>query len=59
MWCYKLAWKHENQQLQVKIVGGPGGGLVLRDGGDDGDVVFGIRGVQQGVETTSPRRYFT
>ena len=49
-------WEHEDQQLQVKVVGGPGGGLVLRDRGDDGDVVLGVGGVQQGVEATRPWR---
>lgn len=51
-----LAWKHEDQKLEVKVVRGPGCGLVLRDGGDDGNVVLGIRRIQQRVETTSPRR---
>lgn len=51
-----LAWKHEDQQLKVKVVRGPGGGLVLRDWGNDGDVVLGIRRIQQRVETPSPWR---
>ena len=51
--------EHEDQQLQVKVVGGPGGGLVLRDGGDDGDVVLGVGGVQQRVEATRPGRDLT
>ena len=35
-------WKHEDQQLQVEVEGGPGGGLVLGHGGNDGDVVLGV-----------------
>lgn len=54
-----LAWEHEDQQLEVKVVRGPGRGLVLRDRGDDGNVVLGIGGVQQGVETTGPWRDLT
>lgn len=54
-----LAWEHEDQQLEVKVVWGPGRGLMLRDRGDDGNVVLGIGGVQQGVETTSPWRDLT
>lgn len=54
-----LAWEHEDQQLEVKVVRGPGRGLVLRDGGDDGNVVLGIGGVQQGVETAGPWRDLT
>ena len=50
--------KHEDQKLQVEVEGGPGGGLVLRHRGDDGDVVLGIGRVQQGVETSSPGRDF-
>lgn len=54
-----LAWEHEDQQLEVKVVWGPGCGLMLRDRGNDRDVVLGIGGVQQGVETTSPWRDLT
>lgn len=54
-----LAWKHEDEQLQVKIVGGPGGRLMLRDRGNDGNVVFCIGGVKQGVETARPRGNLT
>lgn len=54
-----LAWEHEDQQLEVKVVRGPSRGLVLRDRGNDGYVVLGIGGVQQGVETTSPWRDLT
>ena len=31
---------------------------MFRYGGDDGDVVLGVRGVQQGVETAGPGRDF-
>ena len=51
--------EHEDQQLQVKVVGGPGGGLVLRDRGDDGDVVLGVGGVEQRVEAARPGRDLT
>ena len=47
-------WEEEHEQLQIKVEGGPGGGLMLRNRGDDGDVVLGVGGVKQGVETTSP-----
>lgn len=32
---------------------------MLRDRGDDGDIVLGIGGIQQRVETTSPWRDLT
>lgn len=51
---WQLTWEHENKELQVEVVGGPSGGLVLRDRGDDGDVVLGIGRVQQGIETPRP-----
>lgn len=40
------AERHED--VEVEVEGGPGGGLVLRHGGDDGDVpvVPGFRGVK-------------
>ena len=53
----ELTWKQEDEELQVKVEGGPGGGLVLTDRGNDGDVILGIGWVKQGVETTRPRRY--
>lgn len=53
-WLSVFTWEHEDKQLQVKVVGGPSGGLVLRHRGDDGDVVLGVRWVQQWVETTRP-----
>ena len=42
--------------LQVKVEGTPGGGLMLRHRGDDGDVVLGVGRIQEGVETSSPGR---
>lgn len=46
--------KEKDQQLQVKVEGGPGGGLVLGNGGDDGDVVLGVGGIEQRVKATRP-----
>lgn len=46
--------EEEHEQLQIEVEGAPRGRLVLRDGGDDGDVVLGIGWVQQRVETTRP-----
>lgn len=56
--CTRLTWEHEDEELEVEVVGGPGGGLVLGDGGDDWDVVLRIGRVQQGVETSRPRGDF-
>ena len=42
--------EEEGEDLQVEVEGGPRGRLVLRDGGDDRDVVLGVGGVQEGVE---------
>ena len=36
------SWKDANQNVQVEEEGGPGGGLVLRHTGNDGDVDLGI-----------------
>jgi hypothetical protein len=44
----------EDEEVEVEEVGGPGGGLVLGDGGDDGDEALGVGGVQQRPETTRP-----
>lgn len=44
-----------DQEVQIKEEGGPSGGLVLGDGGNDRDVDLGIAGVPQRVETTAPR----
>ena len=41
-------------QLEVKVERGPGGRLVLADGGDDGNVVLGIGRVEEGVEPAGP-----
>ena len=49
-----LTWEHEDKQLQVKVEGTPGCWLMLRHRRNDGDVVFGIGWVQQGVEAPSP-----
>lgn len=56
MFCFVFTGEHEDQQLQVKVVRGPGGGLVLGHGGDDGDVVLGVGRVQERVEAAGPRR---
>ncbi len=53
-----LTWKHEDQELEVKVEGRPCCGLMLTDGSNDWDIVLGIGGVQQGVESASPRRNF-
>ena len=46
--------EEHGEDLKVEEEGGPGRGLVLGDGGDDGDVVLGVRGVKQRVEATGP-----
>ena len=45
--------------LEIEVEGAPSGGLMLGNGSDDGNVVFGVRWIQQGVETTRPWRDFT
>lgn len=52
----KLTREEEHQDLQIKVERTPCGGLMLRDGGNDGDVILGIGGIQKGVETASPGR---
>ena len=47
--------EHEHQELQVKVERRPRGWLMLTNGGNDGDVVLGVRGIQEGVEAASPR----
>ena len=42
--------EEKGEDLEVEVEGGPRGRLVLRDGGDDRDVVLGVGGVQEGVE---------
>ena len=42
--------EEEGEDLEVEVEGGPRGRLVLRDGGDDRDVVLGVGRVQEGVE---------
>lgn len=56
--CAALTWEHEDEELQVKVIGGPSGGLVLRDRGNDGDVVLCVGRIQEGVETPRPRGDF-
>ena len=51
-----FTWTEENQDLEVKVERRPAGRLVLTDRGNDGDVVLGIRRIQERVETTGPRR---
>ena len=46
--------EEESEDLQVEVEGRPRRGLVFGDGGDDGDVVLGVRGVEQGVEAAGP-----
>lgn len=41
-----LTGKQEHQKLQIKVKGGPSCRLMLTDGGNDGDVILGIRGIQ-------------
>ena len=36
------SWREEGEDVDVHEVGGPGGRLVLTDGGDDGDVFGGV-----------------
>lgn len=43
----RQTWEHEDKKLQVKIVRRPGRGLMLGHRGNDGDVVLGVRGIQQ------------
>ena len=42
--------EEEGEDLQVEVEGRPRGRLVLGHRGDDGDVVLGVGGVEQGVE---------
>ena len=46
--------KHEHVELKVKVERTPSGRLMFWNWCDDGDVVLGIRWIQQGVETASP-----
>lgn len=43
-----------DKEVQVEEKGGPGSRLVLRDGGNDGNVNLGIAGIPQRVETSAP-----
>ena len=47
-------WEKEDKHLQIKVEGAPCCGLMLRHRGDDGDVVLGVAGIQEGVETAGP-----
>ena len=46
--------EHERQKLQIKVERRPGSRLMFRYGSDDRDVVLGVAGVEQGVETSGP-----
>ena len=47
--------EEEGEDLEIKVEWRPGRGLMLRHGGNDGNVVLGTAGVQQGIEATGPR----
>ena len=49
-------WEKKHEDLEVEVEGGPGGGLMLTDRGDDGDVVLGVGWVQERVEPSGPGR---
>lgn len=51
--------KHKHHQLQVKVEWWPRCWLMFRHRGNDGNVVLGVRWIQQGVKSASPRRDFT
>ena len=46
--------EEEDEDVEVEEEGGPCGGLMFRDRGNDGDVILSVCGVEEGVETTSP-----
>ena len=48
-------WEHDDEQVEIKIEGGPGCRLVFWHWGYDWDVVLGIGGVQERVESAGPR----
>jgi hypothetical protein len=43
-----------NEEVEIKEERWPGGRLVLRDGGNDGNVNLGVAGIPQRVESTVP-----
>jgi hypothetical protein len=45
-----------DEKIHVKEERGPGGGLMLRDGRNDGNMDLSIASVEQGVESATPRR---
>lgn len=45
-----------DEHVQVEEEGGPGGGLMLRNGCDDGNVDLGVACIPERVESTTPRR---
>jgi len=47
-------WDEDKEVLKVKEVTAPGSGLVLRDTGNDGDILLGIGGVKQSHRSTAP-----
>jgi hypothetical protein len=40
--------------VEIEEEGGPGGRLMFRDGRNNGNVVLGVGGVEERVETTGP-----
>ena len=46
--------EEEDEELEVHEEGRPGGGLVFGYGSDDGDVLFGVSGVPEGIEAAGP-----
>ena len=51
-------WEEKDEHLQVEVERAPRGRLMLRNRRDDGNVIFGVAWVEQGVKTTGPRRDF-
>ncbi len=42
--------------MQIEEERSPSCRLMLRHGGDDRNVFFGVRGIEKGIESSSPRR---
>ena len=53
-----ITGKHKDQQLKIKVEGGPGRRLMLGYGGDNWNIILGVRGIQQRVESASPGSNF-
>lgn len=47
------SWEDTDENVEIKEEGGPGGGLVLRDTGYDGNVDLGITGMGMEQQTCS------